>query len=68
MSIYYNKQTSGELWLRDLKNSVEPSYNVLSSIYFKYLSSSPKSIILPGKISPSSSPLIDNFLKISAKS
>ena len=36
MSIYYNKQTSGELWLRDLKNSVEPSYNVLSSIYFKY--------------------------------
>jgi len=36
MSIYYNKQTPGELWLRDLKNSVEPSYNVLSSIYFKY--------------------------------
>jgi hypothetical protein len=36
MSIYYNKQNPGELWLRDLKNSVEPSYNVLSSIYFKY--------------------------------
>lgn len=36
MSAYYDKQIPGELWLRDLKDSVEPSHNVLSSIYFKY--------------------------------
>jgi hypothetical protein len=36
MSTYYDKQIPGELWLRDLKNSVKPSHNVLSSIYLKY--------------------------------
>lgn len=36
MSIYYNKQLPGELWLRDLGDKVAPAYNVLSSIYIKY--------------------------------
>ena len=36
MSIYYNKQLPGELWLRDLGDKVSPAYNVLSSIYIKY--------------------------------
>jgi len=36
MSIYYNKQIPGELWLRDLKNNVTTASAVLSSIYFKY--------------------------------
>lgn len=36
MNIYYNNQVPGELWLRNLNDTVEASYNVLSSIYFKY--------------------------------
>lgn len=36
MSIYYNNQLPGNLWLRDLTNDISPAYNVLSSIYIKY--------------------------------
>ena len=36
MSIYYDKQVPGELWLRDLKNNVDSASNILSSVYLKY--------------------------------
>jgi hypothetical protein len=36
MSIYFNKQLPGQLWLRDLKNNISPSYDTLSSIFIKY--------------------------------
>lgn len=36
MSIYYNKQIPGELWLRDLGNNVTAGNKVLSSIFLKY--------------------------------
>jgi hypothetical protein len=36
MSIYYNKQIPGELWLRDLDNNVTAGNKVLSSIFLKY--------------------------------
>lgn len=36
MSIYYDKQIPGELWLRDLKNNVDSASNILSAIYLKY--------------------------------
>jgi hypothetical protein len=41
MSIYYNKQVPGNLWLRDLNDNVSSGYNVLSSIYIKYQTISP---------------------------
>jgi len=36
MSIYYDRQIPGELWLRDLKNNVDSASNILSAIYLKY--------------------------------
>lgn len=36
MSIYYNNQIPGQLWLRDLTNNVTPAYNMLSSVFIKY--------------------------------
>lgn len=36
MSIYYDKQVPGELWLRDLKNNVDSASNILSAVYLKY--------------------------------
>ncbi len=36
MSIYYDKQIPGELWLRDLKNNVDSASNILSAVYLKY--------------------------------
>jgi hypothetical protein len=36
MSIYYDKQIPGELWLRDLKNNVDSASNILSAFYLKY--------------------------------
>jgi hypothetical protein len=36
MSIYYDREIPGELWLRDLKNNVDSASNMLSSIILKY--------------------------------
>ena len=36
MSIYFNKQLPGQLWLRDLTNNVSSAYNMLSSVFTKY--------------------------------
>jgi len=36
MSVYFNKQLPGQLWLRDLTDNVTPAYNSLSSIFLKY--------------------------------
>ncbi len=36
MSIYFNQQLPGQLWLRDLNDNVSPAYNILSSVYIKY--------------------------------
>jgi hypothetical protein len=36
MSIYYDKQVPGEIWLRDLGNNVTAGNKVLSSIFLKY--------------------------------
>lgn len=36
MSLFYDKQIPGELWMRDLKDNVAPAYSVLSSVYLKY--------------------------------
>jgi hypothetical protein len=36
MSIYYNKQIQGELWLRDLGNNINSANTVLSAIHSKY--------------------------------
>lgn len=36
MSIYNNNSIQGELWLRDLRETVRPANQVLSSIYLKY--------------------------------
>jgi hypothetical protein len=36
MSIYNNNFKSGQLWLRSLDGNIQPSFNVLSSVYVKY--------------------------------
>lgn len=36
MNKYSNDRLAGELWLRDLNNVINPAYNTLSSVFFKY--------------------------------
>jgi len=36
MSLFYNTQIPGEMWIRDLKDNVSPASNVLSAVFLKY--------------------------------